>query len=908
MQSLCFLLPPDVLKKLSFFKDIFAKSKTEEMLRITLVFILCLFIKETAHSQISILGSSGYAPSVVGAEFGVLENTNDPDSAGLLTLFIRNNGPQIDSITSVIVTNSNGDTAKNKTWTIWYPIEIAASGSGKNLAAVLIKSLKSPLKEGDSVFVEVNTTKGFTDKKGFLNKSHKLKIVNIIPSQDLQTLYVYFRNDDTVSFNLLDIKLNGKSYQDAWGDLPIIGGENILPNEVKITKLAPNITLNPLTPLFVEVIASRTSLPPVFNLVSFQRLVPAEFTFGTWESSLFDANKEDGRKLLRQLNITSVHGPGNNILMQNAYNDYHMKTVWEPNLNNAVSTVQANSNVDYIDSWSIDDEPDLNGKNIDTQLIKNFNYWLNDNNTPSSVNLAVQKKYQRYGWYSDVVSMDHYTDNGAPNVIPLSWITREGSPREAIEYTEILKHNTEPKRMRSWCQLAVKGTWKFQPNDFINNYQYWAHVMGGAKGIDFFCAKTSTKSEYPIQWNEAKRQVEQTSPIKNLLLYGEPANNIKTRFNGDVDARMLVGENYAVIIVLNDSMDYFPINIITQEWRSEVYQKDFEIEFSLPVNVSTQQIYEQTAFGKIPIQGLTSLGGSRYKIAGGIFKNSRVFVFAPNDITAPQQPQRLVFADISAPNKYTLSWQEPHDNFGVKGYIIKVDGIEVDTVLHPIYDATKAPNLCFNSIFEIIAFDEAGNKSQGKSISSPGFISATAIDVYQQPLDAVVQAGTQAMFTIADSGSIVAGYQWQIRSGNNWVNILDNSIYTGSGTKTLRVNATQNQNQSLYRCLVNTDCNYLVVSDSALLTVQGTVSVHEVPQVHFEVYPNPNTGKFQLKISSQFENIASVRIYDIRGQLLTTKTVSNAIEFIDLSDVSNGLYTIQLVGNSGSTSKRFIKQ
>jgi len=393
------------------------------------------------------------------------------------------------------------------------------------------------------------------------------------------------------------------------------------------------------------------------------------------------------------------------------------------------------------------------------------------------------------------------------------------------------------------------------------------------------------------------------------LLYGEPVNNVKTRYQGDVETRMLVGENYAVIIVLNDSIDYFPVSIVSQNWRSEVYIKNFEIEFKLPFGVSTQNIYEQTPSGKIPLQGLISLGNNKFKIAGGIFKNSRVFVFAPNDVVAPQKPERLVFADIAAPNKYTLSWQEPHDNFGVKGYIIKVDGREIDTVLHPIYDAANAPNLCFNNSFEVIAFDEAGNKSQGATISSPGFISATVVEAYQQPTDKVVQAGTQAVFSIADSGSAVAGYQWQVRNGNSWVNIYDNSIYNGSGTKTLKVNATQNENQNLYRCLVNTDCSYIAVSDSALLTVEGTVSINNISPLQFEVYPNPNTGKFQLQITSQLNNISSLKIYDIRGQLVTARTVSNSIETIDLADVSNGLYTIQLISNSGATStKRFIKQ
>ncbi len=873
-------------------------------MRQTCLGLIVYFLFLCANAQINITDEHCFHQSVVGQEFGVLENTSDPDFGGLLTLFVENLSSAVDSIQSVTVKDLQGNIITNKTWVKWWNNGMGTANSSNNISSVLVKGQLAPLREGDTVVIEVLTKNGHTASKQIINKTPKLRLANIIPEKNLQTVYVYVRNDDTVSYELKKLLLN--KFNITLNAQNIIGGNTTIgKGELRIIKLSFQNEMDTLLLLAIRLESTQNQQP--IWVSSFQRLVPAEFFFGTWDSPLFNANQEAGRKRLRELNITSVHGVGNAALMQDAFNEYHMRAQWEPPLNNAANIVQQNAGAEYVFYWNIDDEPDLNGKNIDTQLIKNFNYWLNDSKTPSYVNLCTQKKYQRYGWYSDVVSMDHYTDNGAPNVIPLSWITREGSPREAIEYTEILKRNTEPKRMTSWCQLAVKGTWKFQPRDYINNYQYWAHVMSGAKGIDYFCAKPSTKAEFPEQWNEAVRQVEQTSPIQNLLLYGEPLNNIKTRYEGDVETRMLVGKDYAVIIVLNDSIDYFPVNIIQQDWRSEIYVKNFDIEFTLPAWVSKQQIYEQTPSGKIPVQGLTDLGNNRYKISGTIFKNSRVFVFAPLDTEAPQAPQRLLFSDITAPNNYTLSWAEPHDNFGVKGYIIKVDGVAIDTVLHPIYDASAAPNICFNGYYEVIAFDEAGNKSQSAVITSPGFISAQFVSIAQQPTETTVNAGNIATFSVDVTGTANAGFQWQVNKGNGWENLYDIDGYIGSGSKILSVYATQNENGFLYRCLVNATCGINFASDSAKLNVVGSVNVEEIADDKIMLFPNPNNGVFQIKTSSP-ENIQLIRIFDLRGQMVKTFYLQFADEIFDINELAAGVYHVQFLTAKSVFSNKFVKQ
>lgn len=483
-----------------------------------------------------------------------------PDSGGVLTFFVINKHVTPDSLTGVWVINAKGDTLRSKTWHYWWKPEMGGANSGFNQCAVIIKSQQNDFAPGSAVKVSVFTTKGHRHSQSFVLTEPKLKIANVLPDQDLQHLWFYVRNDDTATYEIKWLKINQIHYPALISMVQMVGGTELKAKQVKLIRYVAQKPFEPLQPLYLKIGVQKKGTSKEDTLVAFNRLTPAEFTFGTWDSPLFNPSTEAGRKKIRTLNIVAVHGPGNPSFMQNSYDEYHLKAIWEPSLNNLAATVKANENSDFVQYWSIDDEPDLNNKNIDTQLIKNRIYWHNDHNTPSYVNLCTPKKYQRYGWYSDIVSMDHYTDNGAPNVIPLSWITREGSPKEAIEYTEVLKRNTEPRRMRSWCQLAVKGTWKFQPEDYIINYQFWAHVMSGAKGIDFFCAKPSTPNDFPRQWNEAVRLVRQTNPIKNLLLYAEPLHTVKTRYADDVESRLLIGKDYAVLIILNDSIDYTPVS------------------------------------------------------------------------------------------------------------------------------------------------------------------------------------------------------------------------------------------------------------------------------------------------------------------------------------------------------------
>ena len=95
------------------------------------------------------------------------------------------------------------------------------------------------------------------------------------------------------------------------------------------------------------------------------------------------------------------------------------------------------------------------------------------------------------------------------------------------------------------------------------------------------------------------------------------------------------------------------------------------------------------------------------------------------------------------------------------------------------------------------------------------------------------------------------------------------------------------------------------VNDSSVCDV--TSSVQEVIRRSFELSPNPTTGKLKLKlvgISDSYETI----VYSIDGREILRKPGSGRQAELDVTSLSPGLYSIQIVSREGIISGNFVKQ
>jgi hypothetical protein len=84
--------------------------------------------------------------------------------------------------------------------------------------------------------------------------------------------------------------------------------------------------------------------------------------------------------------------------------------------------------------------------------------------------------------------------------------------------------------------------------------------------------------------------------------------------------------------------------------------------------------------------------------------------------------------------------------------------------------------------------------------------------------------------------------------------------------------------------------------------IPQSLSVENFKQNIFEIFPNPSSGILNIKTLSNDYNF---RIYNSLGQVMNTTLVKNRI---DISNLSNGIYFIKLETETGSATKKFIKQ
>ncbi len=692
------------------------------MKQISLIVFFITVILKSIFTQIVVFEQTGFIQSSRGDEFGSLEDVSTPDNGGVAYFFVSNeNTTQSDRIIDVKF-HVAGTYYTPAGIRIWPPV-MEPKGSGNSISTVTVKGLTSPFKEGHAVTIEVTTENGHYFVLPYTQFiTPDIRIGNLIISKNNQDLYVFLRNTSTSnSYNIEEIFLNENYYLVGnSSSIEIIGNNSIIqPKQILIIKIINPFELYPNKPVALRIKTINTATSDVKWASAGVRLTETVFPLGTWESSLFDVDKEFARKKLRKLSLNSVHGPSDPVKMQNAYNEYFIRTIWEPNFGdpanpqNAIPWIQGSAGKEYLELWSIDDEPDLHSKPLDEVLMKNQTYWDNDPYTPSYVNLCTQRKYQRYGWMADVVSMDHYSAADAPNVIPMTWtpvVGRTGKISEAIEYTEFLKNNLEPRRMHSWCQLA-SGVWNVQPRDYSVNYQFWAHVMCGAKGIHWFTAKSNTDTNYAEQWNEAIKLTNQFNQIKNLCLWSESAN-IVTASTSNVRTRALVGEDAMIVVVLNNKIT-FSYNALQMKWTSGIDDVNYWAEFTVPDWIPIEEIYRVTADGKVTNNGVQHLGGRTYRIdtPDNIYKESHVFVIGKVDNIPPDQIEQIVISDNPDLNNYTFSWKEPYDNFGVMGYKLYRNGNLYADVRHPIYEVINGPSICEQATWHIIAYDNSGNES-----------------------------------------------------------------------------------------------------------------------------------------------------------------------------------------------------
>lgn len=79
-------------------------------------------------------------------------------------------------------------------------------------------------------------------------------------------------------------------------------------------------------------------------------------------------------------------------------------------------------------------------------------------------------------------------------------------------------------------------------------------------------------------------------------------------------------------------------------------------------------------------------------------------------------------------------------------------------------------------------------------------------------------------------------------------------------------------------------------------------------KISFNIYPNPAAENLKLTIKENFTSSTEINIFSITGQLVLSSKTSQNETIVDISELSAGLYCLQISGHGSSTKKLFIKQ
>jgi hypothetical protein len=105
------------------------------------------------------------------------------------------------------------------------------------------------------------------------------------------------------------------------------------------------------------------------------------------------------------------------------------------------------------------------------------------------------------------------------------------------------------------------------------------------------------------------------------------------------------------------------------------------------------------------------------------------------------------------------------------------------------------------------------------------------------------------------------------------------------------------------------DNTWSTMENAGKLTLDASTSSNnhiEMDELGFSLSPNPASSKLNVKIASDIQTIS---VFSITGQLMSNVEVANKnMVSIDVADLANGVYLLQVNTKDGVFTKRFVKE
>ena len=202
-----------------------------------------------------------------------------------------------------------------------------------------------------------------------------------------------------------------------------------------------------------------------------------------------------------------------------------------------------------------------------------------------------------------------------------------------------------------------------------------------------------------------------------------------------------------------------------------------------------------------------------------------------------------------------------------------------------------------------------GETNSSISVSEEGVYSIVATDNNECVLSDEIEIFSIEPIQIdiqyeMDSLIICSGSEFYFNVPEIYTNVVWNDNITGfeySGTASILGENTIT--------VIAKDENGCYSNDTVILKVVDCTSLEEF-LANTTIHPNPTTGEFIIQHQSVNDDIQQIKVVDLQGRLIEQRKVDyiNGIlyEKFNLSDLSSGIYLIELLGKKVKTQKKVI--
>jgi hypothetical protein len=190
-------------------------------------------------------------------------------------------------------------------------------------------------------------------------------------------------------------------------------------------------------------------------------------------------------------------------------------------------------------------------------------------------------------------------------------------------------------------------------------------------------------------------------------------------------------------------------------------------------------------------------------------------------------------------------------------------------------------------------------------IRNPNYSWPINCAIYEPIQNQTSDIGASVQFYISASSD--ASYQWQQDAGLGYVNLTNAGPYSGVTTNTLTISNLQaTMNNYQFRCIVYDGSNGCHnTSPPASLSVP--VGVNDIELMSIKLYPNPASNYLRVDLPDEISD-GILTVYSLLGQQQIRTTISKQQSIIDLDELTNGLYIVEVSSGNKVGRQMFIKQ